>query len=44
MWGDSAVIELGKNRGISQIAIRIKDAVASDDSKKIARDIYAMTV
>jgi hypothetical protein len=42
MWGDATVIEMGKNRGIDQIVLRIKDAVSTDDSKNIARDIYAM--
>ena len=43
MWGDSTVIEMGKKRGVDQIVIRIKDAVATEESKNIARDIYAMT-
>ncbi|KAI6183461.1 hypothetical protein M3Y97_00491700 [Aphelenchoides bicaudatus] len=42
MWGDQMVIEMGKKRGIDDIVMRIKDAVSSEDSKNIARDIYAM--
>jgi hypothetical protein len=42
MWGDSTVIDMGKSRGIEQIVMRIKDAVQTDNSKNVARDIYAM--
>ncbi|KAI6217184.1 hypothetical protein M3Y95_01232300 [Aphelenchoides besseyi] len=43
MWGDATVIGLGKQRGISEISNKIKDAVQSDEAKAIARDIYVMT-
>ncbi|KAI6227715.1 WD domain-containing protein [Aphelenchoides fujianensis] len=43
MWGAPAVITLAKQRGICEIVNRIKDAVQSDDSKNIARDIFVMT-
>ncbi|KAI6221872.1 hypothetical protein M3Y99_01527700 [Aphelenchoides fujianensis] len=43
MWGDPAVITLAKQRGICEIVNRIKDAVQSDESKNIARDIFVMT-
>ncbi|KAI6181928.1 hypothetical protein M3Y98_00882200 [Aphelenchoides besseyi] len=43
MWGDATVIGLGKQRGISEISTKIKDAVQSDEAKAIARDIYVMT-
>lgn len=36
------VIDMGKKRGIDEIVLRIKDAVGTEDSKNIARDIYAM--
>jgi hypothetical protein len=42
MWGDATVIDMSKKRGIDAIAMRIKDAVRSEDCKNICRDIYAM--
>lgn len=43
MWGDTTIIDMSKSRGIDKIVMRIKDAVQTEDSKNIARDIYAMT-
>ncbi|CAD5213180.1 unnamed protein product [Bursaphelenchus okinawaensis] len=43
MWGDSTVIKMGKQRGVSEIVQRIKDATTEEASKNIARDIYVMT-
>lgn len=44
MWGDATVIKMGQQRGISEIVQRIKDSVAEEDGKGIARDIYVMTL
>ena len=43
MWGDSAIILIGKNLGISDILTKIKDAVHDDDAKALVRDIVGMT-
>ncbi|KAK6732564.1 hypothetical protein RB195_016748 [Necator americanus] len=42
MWGDTTVINLAKSRNMLSIVNRIKDAVADEKGKSIARDIAEM--
>ncbi|MFH4981306.1 hypothetical protein AB6A40_008015 [Gnathostoma spinigerum] len=43
MWGDATVIKLAKSRDICTIVNRIKDALADEMGKTVARDVVEMT-
>lgn len=43
MYGDSALILIAKQSGVVPIVNRIKDAVADETAKGVARDIVEMT-